>query len=96
MRAEASVAPLLDIARDEKSSVSAIVVDYRLQDGFTGIDAANRLREIVGAAVPIVLITGDTSAERLRSLTASGFPVLHKPLDSDRLLTALGMSGGGE
>ena len=96
VRAEASVAPLLDIARDEKSSVSAIVVDYRLQDGFTGIDAANRLREIVGAAVPIVLITGDTSAERLRSLTASGFPVLHNPLDSDRLLTALGMSGGGE
>jgi len=96
VHAEASIAPLLDVARQEKASVAAIVVDYRLLDGFTGIEAANRLREVVGAVVPIVLITGDTSAERLRALTASGFPVLHKPLDSDRLLAALGMSGGGE
>jgi predicted house-cleaning NTP pyrophosphatase (Maf/HAM1 superfamily) len=42
--------------------------------------------------VPIALITGDTSPERLQLLQQSGFPVQHKPLNADRLLSALNIN----
>lgn len=90
--AESTLSALLLIAERQRANVAAAVVDYRLQDGFTGIEAAGKLQNILGAGVPVVLITGDTSADRLRILGASGFTVMHKPLDPDELLTALGMS----
>ncbi len=89
--AESAVGALLLIAEKERQHIAAAVVDYRLHDGFTGIEAARKLQKILRRGVPILLITGDTSAERLRLLGISGFPVLHKPLNPDQLLTALGL-----
>ena len=89
---ESTVDALIAVAEKEPNDIAAALVDYRLQDGFTGIEAARKLQRILGAAVPVILITGDTSAERLRILKASGFPVLHKPLHPDQLLAALGLS----
>lgn len=71
------------------TDVVAAVVDYRLTDGYTGVEAARCIRARLGTVVPIVLITGDTSAERLRLLSESGFPVLHKPIDVSKLLATL-------
>ena len=90
--AEGTVSALLPIAEKERRHIAAAVVDYRLQDGFTGIEAARKLQKVLGDGVPVVLITGDTSAERLRLLGVSGFPVLHKPLNPDQLLSALGVN----
>lgn len=87
-----TVGALLPIAENSRADVAAAVVDYRLHDGFTGIGAARKLKKILGADVPVVLITGDTSADRLRVLAVSGFPVLHKPLNPDQLLAALGLN----
>lgn len=83
---------LLPVAAQECDRVAAVIVDYRLQDGFTGIDAARKLRERVGITVPVMIITGDTSPERLRALEASGFPVMHKPLNPEELRTRLTLS----
>ena len=58
----------------------AIVSDYRLADGRTGIDAIERLRGTLGTAIPAFLISGDTSPERLRDARASGYHLLHKPV----------------
>ena len=58
----------------------AIVSDYRLADGKTGIDAIERLRSALGAAIPAFLISGDTSLERLRDARVSGYHLLHKPV----------------
>ncbi len=74
------------------SSVAAALVDYRLEDGYTGIDAARRIERLFarhGRQITIVLITGDTSAERIRALHESGFAVLHKPVQPVRLLELL-------
>ena len=90
---EATVAALIPIAQRDRAEIAAILVDYRLQDGFTGIDAARRLRDVTGGDVAVIIITGDTSPERLRSLRQSGFPVIHKPLDHHALLTAMGLRG---
>jgi len=57
-----------------------IISDYRLANGQTGIEAIARICQVLGSAVPALLITGDTAPERLRDATASGYRLLHKPI----------------
>ena len=92
---EATLNALLPVAKQDRTEIAAILVDYRLQDGFSGIDAARRLREAVGVDVPVIIITGDTSPDRLRTLRQSGFPIVHKPLDHHALLVAIGLNVDG-
>jgi signal transduction histidine kinase len=62
-----------------------IISDYRLVAGETGFDAIARLRTAFGAAIPAFLISGDTAPERLREAAASGFHLLHKPVQPNAL-----------
>lgn len=64
---------------------TVIVADYRLRGDATGAEAIARVQEFLGHAVPAIIITGDTSPERLRQATDSGYPLLHKPIDPPRL-----------
>lgn len=58
-------------------SVRAIVVDYQLDDGFTGIRAASALFAAIGHPVPAIVTTGyPLIAEK-----EGAFPVLWKPFD---------------
>jgi CheY-like chemotaxis protein len=66
-----------------------IISDSRLGDGESGIDAIARLRAAAGAAIPALVITGDTAPERLREASAAGFPLLHKPVSPMALRTTL-------
>lgn len=73
----------------------AIVSDYRLAGGESGIEAIASLRGALGAAIPAFLISGDTAPEPLRDAGASGYLLLHKPVPPmalravlNRLLTA--------
>ncbi len=66
-----------------------IVADYRLRDDKTGDMAIEQVREEVNMDVPAMIITGDTSPVRLREATASGFPLLHKPVVAEDLLNAI-------
>ncbi len=66
-----------------------IVADYRLESGRTGSEAIQRLRSAFGMAIPGILLTGDTSPERLREAKASGFWLLHKPVSPETLIAAI-------
>ncbi|MGH6939106.1 hybrid sensor histidine kinase/response regulator [Hypericibacter sp.] len=68
---------------------SAIIADYRLRDGFTGADAIGYLRERLGLKVPGLILTGDTEPARLAEASASGFELLHKPIEAHRLQDAI-------
>ncbi len=57
-----------------------IISDYRLAGGKTGLEAIDELRNLLGAAIPALLISGDTSPDRLREVRESGFHLLHKPV----------------
>jgi CheY-like chemotaxis protein len=78
-----------------------IISDYRLAGGTTGLDVIDRLCSAFLAPIPAFLITGDTTAERLREARASGYPLMHKPVAPMALramLTQLlldGNDGGG-
>ena len=67
-----------------------LVLDYRLR-GETGADVVARLRKGRNgrADLPVVIVTGDTAAQRLRELSGLAVTVLHKPIDGERLSRAL-------
>lgn len=66
-----------------------IISDYRLANGKTGIEAIERLRGTLGAAIPAFLVSGDTGPERLREANASGYLLVHKPVPPMTLRTTL-------
>jgi signal transduction histidine kinase/CheY-like chemotaxis protein len=74
-------------ARGERPD--AMVVDYQLEAGASGVDAIARLQQVLGANVPAIIVTGDTLPERLREASDIGYPLLYKPLAPMRLRAAL-------
>jgi signal transduction histidine kinase/CheY-like chemotaxis protein len=72
-------ADAIALARAENAQL--IIADYRLAESMTGAEA---LRQILAACAPSTvgaIITGDTSPERIREAVASGYTILHKPIE---------------
>ncbi len=85
-----SIESTVKIAENHQGKIDAIIADYRLRENTTGVDAMNAFYKHVDYKPARVLITGDTSPERMQEITAHGIPVLHKPVKSAHLKTALG------
>jgi signal transduction histidine kinase/FixJ family two-component response regulator len=64
-----------------------LLTDLRLPDG-TGIDVVRLLRS-ADAALPVLVITGDTAPGDIALVHSSDLPVLHKPFTSEGLLAAI-------
>jgi signal transduction histidine kinase/CheY-like chemotaxis protein len=67
-----------------------LISDYRLRNHETGGDAIHRLRERLGQETPAIIVTGDTSPERLRDASSLKAVLLHKPLRAEQLFDAIG------
>lgn len=63
----------------------AILADYRLRGGETGLDAIRAVHERLDRPVPATVITGDTAPERLVEVQAGGYALLHKPVAAHEL-----------
>jgi signal transduction histidine kinase/CheY-like chemotaxis protein len=70
-----------------------VIADYRLGSGVTGPAAIAALRERIGVWLPAIVLTGDTSPDRIREMAESGFHLLHKPLDIEKLREAVQLAG---
>jgi two-component system, sensor histidine kinase len=66
-----------------------IICDHRLRGGENGIDVIGQLQAECNAAIPAMLITGDTGEDRLIEARASGFLLLHKPVPNSKLRAAI-------
>ncbi|TWA66232.1 PAS domain S-box-containing protein [Azospirillum baldaniorum] len=66
-----------------------IIADYRLRYGRTGVDAIRDIHAFAGDLIPAILLTGDTSPDRIREARRSGFAVLHKPVTLSELSSHL-------
>ena len=62
-----------------------IISDFRVADGLTSIDAIGRIRTAVKAHVPGLIVSGDGLPAHLRTIHASGYHVLQKPLPAATL-----------
>jgi signal transduction histidine kinase len=68
---------------------SVLLVDLRLGELVDGIGVVERLRELLGARVPALLVSGDTGARELTRVKESGLMLLMKPVAPARLRGAL-------
>ena len=66
-----------------------LICDLHLHSDENGIGAITRLRDEYNAAIPAMLITGDTMARRPGRSKHGGFTLLHKPVPSDKLRSAM-------
>jgi signal transduction histidine kinase len=61
------------------------IVDYRLEEGRTGVDAIRALRERFGPAVPAILVTGSTMTGHDKEAQTHNFHLLIKPVVPNKL-----------
>ena len=87
--AAGSVGEALQRMEERQRAPDAILADYRLRDGETGIQAIRLIEERFGACPPAAMITGDTAPERLVEARASGIQMLHKPVVAVELRKAV-------
>lgn len=73
-----------------------IVTDFRLRHEETGKQALQALRDHLQRLVPAIIMTGDTSPQRLRDARSTSALLLHKPVSTRQLRDALGkvLEGG--
>jgi len=64
----------------------AMLVDFRLSEDMTGLDAIAIISKHLGFSIPTLIVTGDTTDGGLREISGSGYPHLHKPVAVGELL----------
>lgn len=79
----------LEKLAENEQRLELLIIDYRLPDNISGIDVARNLQNRLGYPVAVLVITGDTGPERLREADASGYPLLHKPVQPAKLRSTL-------
>lgn len=67
----------------------AIISDYRLKEGKTGIDAIRTIHKGYGEHIPALIMTGDIATDRLIDINSSKFQVLFKPVPPMKLRSFL-------
>jgi CheY-like chemotaxis protein len=77
----ASVEEAMDLVRQQGPRIRLALLDYRLPGEWDGIQLLQAIREILNWNLPAVLISGDTSIDRLKQVRISGLPLLHKPIE---------------
>lgn len=80
---------VLDSLAGHAKRPDMIISDYHLQDGKNGIEAISRLRLALDAPIPAFLMSGDMDAEPVRAARASGYSLLHKPVEPMTLRATL-------
>jgi CheY-like chemotaxis protein len=66
-----------------------LIVDYRLRGKVSGLEAVAILHQQMSRYVPALVITADTAPDCLREAEASGYPLLHKPVQPAKLHSAV-------
>ena len=75
----------LDLVARGAAWPDLVLADYNLPGGMTGLQAAVRLRKAL-PGIPVIILTGDTSAATLHEVAQAGCGQLKKPVTSAGLL----------
>lgn len=90
-----SAAALLVSLAKYREKPDIIIADYRLGGDATGHDAIRQIRERYSLSIPAIMITGDTTPNRLHEAGDGNAKLLHKPIDADKLLFTIEKSLAG-
>lgn len=80
---------MLRLAAAAKRIPDVVIADYRLAGGEVGTDAIRRLRGLLGAAIPGIVLTGEVGAEPERDAARLGLRVVCKPVTPRQLHASL-------
>lgn len=72
----------------------AILSDLNLRDGVTGFQVVEHVRDLLGEAVPALILTGDTGRSELEEGQRRHLAFLHKPVQPDALRRAVAEAVG--
>ena len=84
-----TVAESLALAAREDARIELILADFRLDSQLTGADAIREINARLQRPVPAIIITGDSSPERIQEAVSSGHLILHKPIAAEVLMAAI-------
>ena len=84
-----SGARAVDRMAEDSRAPDIALVDFRLRNNETGIQAIARIRQAAGIQVPAIIITADTDPARIRQAVESGCKLLHKPIEPAKLKEAM-------
>jgi signal transduction histidine kinase/CheY-like chemotaxis protein len=85
-----SPAEALDRIASHPRRPDLLISDLRLPDGDADIERLRKAAAAPGGALPpVLLVTGDTSRERILHARATGYEVLHKPVPPAQLAKAI-------
>ncbi len=62
-----------------------LIADYRLRNHENGAHVMQQLMQHFATSLPCLIVTGDTSPERMREARSFDFPLMHKPVNETRL-----------
>ena len=80
----AGVDGLLPVMEQRAGEVVAIISDYHLQGGRTGLEAIEQARK-AGVRAPALLLTATLRGEARRAAEAAGHRFMEKPVQADRV-----------
>lgn len=86
-QSSADALEVLDVLDDITPDL--IITDFRLRHEETGKQVLQALRAYLGAPVPAIILTGDTSPQRLRDAQSTSAMLLHKPVSTAQLRDAM-------
>jgi signal transduction histidine kinase/CheY-like chemotaxis protein len=81
-------------ADSEADRPDLLIVDYRLEQGHTGVEAIQALRERFGAGVPAIMVTGSTMTGHEAEAQQHDFHLLVKPVVPNKLRAMIGFKLG--
>lgn len=86
VRAVESEQDACEVIAQDKFRPDLIISDYRLRDHKTGVEAVNKVKQLLdNNQLPTIIISGDTEPARLQEVALSGYELLHKPVKPAQL-----------
>ena len=71
------------------AKVDLLIIDYHLANEEKATQLIAKLETFLGYAFKVLIITGDTSPERIHEAHVHGHMLLHKPVEIEKLRTCL-------
>ncbi len=84
-----SIEEVANILERSGKQPDAVIADYWLERGIIGIDALECMRSLFPNDFRAILLTGDTSPERIKNAQEYGVQLLIKPVTAESLFAAL-------
>ena len=84
-----SMQQLKQILRSGRFVPQLVLSDDRLPGNLASGDMIEEVNSHLGRSVPAIIMTGNTSPERIQALKTSGYPILFKPVSNTEITSAI-------